>query len=428
MPTTRRQFIKQGAGMVTVGMVLPRIWLGEAQGRPAAPSNRKFVVIQLAGGNDGFNTVVPYTESRYYALRPTLALREAELKDDQNRSTIITNQFGLHPALSEIKALYDEGKVAAVLGVGYPNPSLSHFLSMDIWHTADLSGLAGQGWLGRYADLALFGQPGLTAAAVGGELPKGLYANRVVIPNIVNFSFYNFLTDPAYGDDRNNQLNTFNAAASRTFGADTLSASINKTAFESVSGAQAVQSAVGTYHSSVVYPQNNPLADGLKMVAQLMTTIPEAGLLYVQMGGFDTHSDQIAHSSGNANRLGGWHTTLLKWFSEGVRAFYDDLAEHGIAEDVLIMEWSEFGRRPGENASFGTDHGTVGQMFIIGDAVRGGLHGEQPSLAASALDPAGNPMFTVDFREVYATILDRWLGVDSRAVLGAQFPPLDFLS
>lgn len=430
MPVTRRQFIKRGAGMVTVGIVMPRFWLGEARAEQIAfTPKRKLVVIQLAGGNDGFNTVVPYADARYFSLRPTLAFRDAELKTGDGVSTIISNQFGLHPAMAEIKHLYDEGRVGVVLGVGYPNPNLSHFLSMDIWHTADDNGSGSRGWLGKYADLALIGQPNLTAASIGSlDLPKSFAAGSFVVPNIINFSLYNFIADPNYPGDYNNQINTFNFAASRTMSGGGFIEAVNSTAFESVRGAQQVQSSISSYRSSVTYPSANPLAVALQMVAQLMTTVPEASVLYVQMGGFDNHSDQIGDKQADrGNKRVGDHATLLRWFSEAIKLFHDDLTEHGLADDVLMLQWSEFGRRPGENASFGTDHGTAAPVFVIGNPVRGGLYGEQPSLAASELDPAGNVKFKVDFREVYSTILDRWLGADSKAVLGSQYPNVGFL-
>lgn len=432
MPVTRRQFIKRGAGMVTVGLILPKLWLGEARGQQHSFNpNRKFVVIQLAGGNDGFNTLVPYTDARYYSLRPTLAFKEDELKDGNGRSTILSDgPFGLHPAMTAIKDLYDQRKVAIVLGAGYPNPTLSHFLSMDIWHTADTSGLASHGWLGNYADIALVGSPGLTAASIGSlDLPKSLNAGQVVVPSIVDFSFYNFLADPSYSEDYANQLNAFNESASRTFSPGTFLGAINNTAFASVQGAQQVQTSVSGYRSSVVYPSNNPLAVGLRMAAQLITTIPEASLLYVSMSGFDNHSDQIGdRRNDRTNKLIGDHALLLQWFSQAVKLFYEDLEEHNLADEVVMMQWSEFGRRPGENASFGTDHGTAAPVFVIGNPVRGGLYGAQPSLSTSVLDRnGGNTEFTTDFREVYATILDKWLNVDSKAVLGKQYPNAGFL-
>jgi uncharacterized protein (DUF1501 family) len=299
---------------------------------------------------------------------------------------------------------------------------------MDIWHTADLNA-SGRGWLGKYADLALIGQPNLTAASIGSlDLPKSFGADKVVVPNIINFSLYNFIADPNYPGDSNNQINAFNFAASRTMSAGGFIGSINGAAFESVRGAQQVQRSVSSYKSSIFYPSNNPLAAGLQMVAQLMTTVPEASLLYVQMGGFDNHSDQIGdRQTDRGNKHIGDHATLLKWFSEAIKLFHDDLTEHGLADDVLMLQWSEFGRRPGENASYGTDHGTAAPIFVMGNPVSGGLYGEQPSLAATELDPAGNVKFKVDFREVYATILDRWLGADSKAVLGVQYANVGFL-
>lgn len=416
--------------MVTVGIVIPRLWLSDARGEQVEfTPKRKFVVIQLAGGNDGFNTVVPYTDSRYYSLRPTLGFKDTELKTNSGSSTIISSQYGLHPAMTEIKDLYDEGRVAIVLGVGYPNPNLSHFLSMDIWHTADINGSGSRGWLGKYADLALIGQSNLTAASIGSlELPRSFGADKFVVPNIINFSLYNFIGDPAYPGDYNNQINTFNVGASRILSSGSLIGAINNTAFESVKGAQQLQRSINSYTSTISYPATNPLAAGLQMVAQLMATVPEASLLYVQLGGFDNHSDQIGNKQDDrSNKRVGDHATLLKWFSEGVRLFHQDLTAHGLADDVVMMQWSEFGRRPGENASFGTDHGTAAPVFVIGNPVRGGFYGEQPSLASTELDAAGNVKFKVDFREVYATVLEKWLGADSKLVLGEQYPNVGFL-
>src|SRR5689334_14379041 len=180
MPTTRREFIKRSAGAVSVGLVLPSLLLSEARGQSSDASNRKLVIIQLSGGNDGLNTVIPYSDSRYQALRPTIAFKDVDLQlqsSARGTSMIISNEFGLHPAMTEIKELWDQNRVAITLGVGYPNSNLSHFLSMDIWHTADTSGLAGQGWLGKYANIALLGKAGLPAASIGGISPKTFYAD-----------------------------------------------------------------------------------------------------------------------------------------------------------------------------------------------------------------------------------------------------------
>ncbi|MFY9573828.1 MAG: hypothetical protein WAV20_20710, partial [Blastocatellia bacterium] len=230
MAINRRQFIKRSAGAVSVSLIMPRLWTGGiARGQEVAadPNRRVLVMIQLAGGNDGLNTVVPYTDSRYMTLRPTLGFKDTELKDDTGASTILgNNPFGLNPAMSEVKALYDAGKVAIVLGVGYPTPNLSHFFSMDIWQTANLTG-AGSGWLGRYADQKLLGKSGLSAVSIGGGLPKTFYADKVVIPNIAPaggadpFVNYAFQTDARFAGDKNNQLNTFKSLSSRSFQANT---------------------------------------------------------------------------------------------------------------------------------------------------------------------------------------------------------------
>jgi uncharacterized protein (DUF1501 family) len=262
---------------------------------------------------------------------------------------------------------------------------------------------------------------------IGGGLPKAFFADKYVVPTISNFSAYTFQTDARYAGDRNNQLNTFNALNRRDFPADSFVAGLAQTAVDAVGGAAQVQAAVASYSSSVTYPTPNPVAAALKMVAQIITTMPEANLLYVQMGGFDHHSNQIGNAQSPADKLVGPHATLLRYFSQGVNAFYQDLAEHGLADNVVIMEWSEFGRRPNENASSGTDHGTASNLFVIGNPVRGGIYGEQPSLETTALDGAGNLRFRVDFRAVYATILDKWLGVDSRSVLGGSFENVGFL-
>ncbi|HYM00092.1 MAG TPA: DUF1501 domain-containing protein [Blastocatellia bacterium] len=422
---TRRQFITRSAGTVAVGLFMPKLLLGQTGPGSRSPkdSSRKiFVVIQLAGGNDGLNTVIPYTDSNYAAQRPNLAFKEPDLKDSSGNSTIISDQLGLHPSLSELKSLYDAGRVAVVLGVGYPDPNLSHFFSMDVWHTADPTGLAGEGWLGRYADVALINQTGLTSAAVAsGALPKSLLSPKVVVPSILSFQFYDFLTDPAHPEDNQNQLNTYQANAARNLAAGSLVASINHIGSDAVSNALQLKDSISHYSSSVVYPSDNPLAQGLQMVAEIVTTAPDANLLYVSLGGFDHHSNEIDHSGATPNKLAGQHAQLLGWFSQAVKLFYDDMAAHSLADDVVLLQWSEFGRRVNENDSFGTDHGTAAPMFLIGNPIHGGLYGSQPSLASSDLDEAGNMKFNVDFRSVYATVADHWLGVDSGSILGGSF-------
>jgi uncharacterized protein (DUF1501 family) len=417
MRITRRQFIKLGAGGMAAGVFLPRGFYASESAIQDATSRRVLVIIQFAGGNDGLNMVVPFSDSRYRSLRPTISFTEQTLVDSQGRSTILTDKLGLHPSLAEIKALYDERKVAITLGVGYPNPSLSHFLSTDIWHTADTTGLLGTGWLGKFADITLSGIQGLPGISVGSSLPKSLYSSKVTVPSISSFSSYDLFTDSKYTRDRNNQLTAFRANNNRASAEDGFLKSIAQTGTDALKGVERLKAAIATYTSPVVYPTNNSLASGLKMLAQVITTVPESQLLYVTLGGFDTHSNERTA-----------HTTLFGYFSAAVDAFYRDMQAHSLADNVVIMQWSEFGRRPNENASAGTDHGTAAPMLIIGNMVRGGLYGEQPSLATTALDNAGNMKFTVDFRQVYATILNYWLGIEANQVLGGNYTNLGFLA
>jgi uncharacterized protein (DUF1501 family) len=322
-----------------------------------------------------------------------------------------------------MKELYDAGRVAIVQGVGYPEPSLSHFLSADIWHTTDPTG-KGDGWLGRYAEAALQGQPGLSAVSIGPRPPKTFTSSKVVVPNIFSFDLYSFQTDQKYASNRSRKLDAFNAIYGRSFPDNSFASNVSNIGLDAVTGAARIGAAPTNYRSTVVYPANNPLAAGLKMLAQIITAIPEATLLYVQFGFFDHHANQIG---GPTSKLTGQHATLLGYFSDGVKAFYDDMIEHELADKVLILQWSEFGRRPNQNNSLGTDHGTASSLFIIGNPVAGGLYGEQPSLEALALDEAGNLKFNLDFRSVYATVIDGWLGGDSEQVLGSRYENVGFI-
>jgi uncharacterized protein (DUF1501 family) len=330
--------------------------------------------------------------------------------------------------MSGVKSLYDAGHVAIVNGVGYPNPTLSHFLSMDIWHTANLSGLGSEGWLGKYADSSLAGVAGLPACSVGGILPKSFLSREVVIPSILTFQLYDFLTDPIYPGDNLDQLSTFEKDGGDGSTSSTLAGAIDAVALNAVQGAIDVKTKIAEYSSSVRYPANNPLATALQMLAQIVTTISESTLVYCSLGSFDHHADQIDHTSGKPDKLSGQHAGLLGWFSDAVKAFYDDMTVHGLADNTVIMQWSEFGRRVEENTSFGTDHGTAAPLFVIGNPVKGGVIGSQPSIDPLDLDAAGNMKFSVDFRSVYATVLDRWLGGDSASILGSRFEDIGFLA
>lgn len=419
MPITRREFIKKSAATVTIGALLPRLWMveGRAQSTPN-PNRRILVILQCNGGNDGLNTVIPFTNARYHTLRPTLAIKDTELKDSAGRSTIISNDFGLHPSLGGIKELYDAGRVAIVLGAGYPDPNQSHFTSMDIWHTANVEDGRGKGWLGKYADIAFGDSDGLNALSATFTLPKSFTAERAIIPSIPQqrFATYDIELDPAFPSDRDNRFNLLFANQSRSFPQHPLLNDIAKNGFGAIEKVGKIKQAREAYTSPIVYPTENSFAQGLKVLAQVATTATESVLLYTSFGDFDNHARQADT-----------HAEQLRQFSEGVKLFYDDMAAHGLADNLVMMQWSEFGRRPFENGSRGTDHGAASMMFLIGNPIHGGLYGEHPSLAEEDISEEGNLKHTVDFRSVYATLLDRWLNVDSQEILGEQFENIGFL-
>ena len=420
MPTNRRQFIKQSAGLVAAGMVMPSIFIREAQ---AQSSQRRILVdVFLGGGTDGLNVVIPYTNARYRSLRPRLAFTEQELV---TASTMIDNTYGLHPALSEVLSLYKAGKAAIINGVGYPNPNLSHEVSQNIYHTANPTSQTGTGWLGRYADIALANQNGFTAANIGQTSPKTFAADNVLIPSLTSLATYTYQTDSRFGGDRTNQLNLFKANNNRTFDTGSYLGMIAETGIDAEAGATQLQAATGGYVPGATYPANNGFGNALRLIAQISTSIPTANLFFVSIGGFDNHSAQI---NTNGDRLTGTMASQLRAVSTGLKAFYDDMVAHGLENNLLIQTFTEFGRRPGENNSFGTDHGSCAPAFLIGGGVNGNqMFGDHPSLEATSLDRAGNMRFTVDFRSIYAEILERWLGADAQAILGGQFPRLGFM-
>ncbi len=425
MAVTRRDFIKQSSAAFSIAMMMPALGLS----RPQQTGRKILVLVQLGGGNDGLNTVIPYKDPRYRTLRPTIGFTEAELKDTEGNSTIINGEFAFHPALSELKELFDEGSLAVVLGVGYPNPDLSHDASNAIWQTADTTKQARVGWLGKYADSALADEPPLSAVSVGfNSLPRVLSASKVnpVAIRRLGESPFRVINTP----ETDNVVRAFRDNVNREFPADSFLEKLARVGASAERSSGRLQEALDAYHSSVIYSEMNPAAQALKTVAVLASVFPEATLFHVAFSSFfDTHARQIGTGEDPRNKSLGTHATDLKRISEAIKAFYDDMVEQGLADDVLLVTYSEFGRRPNENASLGTDHGSASNLFVVGNKVKGGdFYGLQPSLNATDFDTAGNMRFTTDFRSVYATVLDRWLeGGNAEEVLGARFPQLGFL-
>ncbi len=416
---SRRAMIKDGLLAVSAGMIMPSIFARAVRAASnaahegvtwaQAAQNRTLIVVQMAGGNDGLNTIVPYADSAYYQARPTLAVAQTDVLQ-------LDERLGLHPALKSLLPLWQQGKVAVVEGVGYPNPNLSHFAAMDIWQTLDLNGQGTQGWLGKFVAgmVDKDGHP-FQSLAVGTALPTALNALNADVPVVNNTASYRLQADPAGSSTTaaNARIQTLLKLYNTYPRSAPYAALLDATAQSAVEGAKSLDSAISQYKAAVQYPNTN-FAKGLQVLAEVIVQGLGLRVGYVTLGGFDTHGVQQ-----------NTHAQLLQQLAEGLAAFYTDLEAHQSAENVVVMTWSEFGRRVEENASQGTDHGTAAPLFVLGSAVQGGVYGEPPDL--THLDANDNLVFTTDFRSVYATVLERWLGAPASAVLGGNFNAQGFL-
>ncbi len=377
--------------------------------------NRILLVCELAGGCDGLNTVVPFGDDAYLSARPTLALRESQglLKLD--------DRFALHPAMTGFRELWD-GEMAIVHGVGYPNPNRSHFRSRDIWHTAEPEAVASDGWLANYFEE--LGGDGLRGLNIGGRVPRAMVSASGSSPSIQNIDTYQLITDPKYAAvDGANKNAAFQALLSGPHNQFPFEEYVTETVLDATLSSIELLEGQQNYNSTIEYP-NTAFARNLRTIAQIIAAEIGVTVFYTTLGGFDTHANQVV---GNAS-ANGVHATLLGDLSQGLKAFLDDMKEMGRGQDVVVMTFSEFGRRLRENGSLGTDHGTANQMFLLGGSVRPGMYGEQPSLAPADLDPVGDMVHNVDFRSVYASVLANWLGADAAEILGGDFgdPRLSF--
>ena len=413
---TRRDFLRNGlvfgvgaqalaSGYAAVPDVLARAVL--AAKTAAAQNDRVLVMIQLGGGNDGLQTVIPINNPTYRDFRPQLAAAATKAQP-------ITKDLALHENLRGIKKLYDAGKVAIVQGVGYPNPSFSHFDSIRVWETADPARRQQDGWLGatiaKNYDSA--GHPLVGCACGTTNVPgmlRDLQATLTVIDDVKTFGF-------AGGHNVENVMGALYKSTPGIYGAlfDTAMTTVRDTVAQLRTSA-ASYTPKGNYSDRVnlVYSSKNQLAAALQLAAQLIVSGTGVKVLHVTLGGFDTHYTEL-------NR----HDSLMAYLDQAVTAFHDDLTAYGMADRVLIATWSEFGRRPKENASGGTDHGTASAVILVGDPVKGGLYGETPSL--TKLDQLGNLSYAVDFRSVYQEILDAHLGVAAKDILGQSFERIAF--
>jgi uncharacterized protein (DUF1501 family) len=412
MPISRRDFLLRSAGYVSISAMVPR-WAvkGAAafeESVGASQSGRTLVVLELMGGNDGINTVIPYSDSHYPQVRSRIGIPVGSVIP-------LDSTLGFNPVMTGLKALWDQNRLALVEGVGYPNSSLSHFSSRDIWHTADPTLAQRRGWLGRWAD-AYIGNDAdpLSCAAISQTLPLTLLADNVSVPSLVSIASYQYATDGAYPGDKNNKINAFLAENADDYEIENTVQGVSKLAALAVSSSNILQSVGAGYVAGGQYPTGS-LGTGLELIAQIINANVGAQILYVTYGGFDNHANEDKS-----------HDGLVQTVSDGIKALFDDLDAHGKSHNVLLMTWSEFGRRVNDNASNGTDHGTAAPHFVVGDAVQRGIYGAAPSL--TNLDTNGNLLIQNDFRSYYGTVLSDWLGADSAAILGASWPNLGFIN
>ncbi len=410
LPSTRREFLKLGVGgigLLAFSRVAPSFLVESAFADTPRPEKDRsiLVLVQLAGGNDGLNTLVPYADANYRRLRPTLGLAKEQL-------VAIDDRFALHAACTPLHRLLQDGKLGIVQNVGYPNPNHSHFRSTEIWETAsDSNTTLPTGWLGRYFDSNCQGQPGADHDPCGVNISNEVPQSFLAAQDHPTFSYS--LNGRSRGRPPEN-LNLLEAMALRTAydHPHDNAGYLSHTMLDALVTERRFQTILDGYKPGADYPGSG-FANSLRNVAALIAAGVSTRVYYVSLTGFDTHANQL-----------NTHANLLKQLSEGLAAFQKDLESKKLDQQVLTMTFSEFGRRPSENESKGTDHGTAAPLFVLGSRVKAGLHGAAPNL-----DVAHNQdlTFSTDFRQVYATVLGKWLGADARQVLGQEHAPLGFI-
>ena len=414
----RRTFIHTTSWGGVIGMAAPNLFAaGPKAGAPI------MVVIQLAGGNDGLNTVVPIDNDHYYKARPRLAIAPPN-------TLKINDATGLHPNLAGLKALYDDGRLAIVEGVGYPNPNRSHFRSTEIWHTgSDANVVEKYGWLGRYFDAYRASEPASVGLCVGKQNPQAFTA---AMPKGVTFYDPKQLNVKKAKGDEGMMMGMMGIEEEESFestgdsigslaggraadggGLDPL-AFLENTATEANVSSQQIGEILGKTKPATTFP-NSRFAQELKVVSQLIQGDMPTSVYYLSRGGFDTHTNQAPS-----------HANLMTEVGDALRAFDAELKATGRDQQVVTLVYSEFGRRVKENGSGGTDHGAAAPVFVMGGTVKGGLHGQRPGMAADQLN-RGDLVHHVDYRSVYATLLTRHMGIDPSPILRKSFAPIGII-
>ena len=368
---------------------------------------KSLVIVQLAGGNDALNTIIPYGDGLYYDWRK-------DVRIEQDKVLPINDYLGFNPALASIKSLYDQDEVAIINGVGYPDPNRSHFRSIDIWATGESKGIGESGWLGRaMRELDPKAENPIIGVNFGKGLPRALSLRGVPVASVSDLENYGLLPDIKVEQSRDLALSAFSQIYGSAMAHDAVSQFIGQTGIDALKGADILRAAPEQYSSSIEYA-DNPISQSMKNIAQVLTADIGTRVFYTTYGSFDTHAAELDT-----------HTRLWTETSNAISDFMSDMKEHNLQDDVLVLVWSEFGRRIKDNSA-GTDHGSGGVAFAIGGDVQGGLYGDYPSLKESD-QLEGDLHFNNDFRGIYATIAERWLGVDPDTVSNGRFEQQDFL-
>ena len=371
----------------------------------ANKADNTLVVVQLTGGNDFMNTVVPYTSEHYYDARKKIVIQ-------QDQVLPINDTLGINSNAAPLKRLYDEGKMAIVQGIGYPNSNRSHFRGMDIWHTCEPDRVGNEGWVGlAVRELDPQAENVLTGVNIGMGLPRAMAVTGVPVTSIGDLEGYGVMNRLEKESLRNRSLETFKNIYDQAIGTGPVSEYIGKTGIDILKGADLLADVADRYESSVEYA-DNVIAKNLRDVARIHLAGLGTRVFYTAHGGYDTHANEMPT-----------HPKLLQEMSGAISDFFDDLEEHGAADDVTMLVFTEFGRRMRDNGS-GTDHGSGGGAFLFGNHVNGGLYSEYPSLDPADWEHGEDLKHTFDFRGVYGTVLEQWMGVEAKPIVKGTFEQL----
>ena len=359
------------------------------------------VVLQMTGGNDYLNSVIPYNDPMYYDYRPTVGIAQEDVLP-------LDDQVGFHPEMASLKNIFDAGDMAVIHGVGYENSPRSHFRSMDIWHTCEPDTLGTEGWLGKVVrEIDPSKENVVTAVSMGPSMFRALSLPGVPVACIPDLDNYGLMTNVSSYEQRERILERYKRLYGPAVGTGPVMDFLGQTGIDALAGSDILKLAPQKYHSSVEYADNT-ISQKLRSVAQIHLAGLGTRVFYLDHGSFDSHSNQV-----------GMHDKLLTSMSRAIQDFFEDLRAHNAADNVIMLVFSEFGRRTYDNGS-GTDHGAAGATFVIGDAVTGGQYSEYPSIKPEDLQQ-GDPVPNIDFRGVYSTIIEDWLGIDPIPIVGGTF-------